>query len=181
MIVDLTQPRPESLIPWDNLLSLAELSHGTPPGNFVEIGVYKGGSAWVLYQIAMLQNRSLYLFDTFAGTPKEGPGQMIRAGQFSDTDMGIVQEWMPRAKIFKGRFPNTLKPEISDLSFVHVDCDLYGGCSAAIDNLWPRMVPGGIMAFDDWGFESIQVPVLEAFDNQVRFTKTKIPYVVKPL
>jgi O-methyltransferase len=167
-----------------NLLELSTLAGMSPKGNFLELGVYKGGSAWCLYQVSESQQRKLFLFDTFTGLPYEGPQQQLSAGAFSDTDRNTVQSWMPNAKIFPGVFPNTLfaTDEVKDLAFVHVDCDLLGGCTAALEKLWPLMVAGGIMAFDDWGFESIHKPVESRFGKEnIKFTPIKIPYVVKEL
>lgn len=180
MKIDLSKPRPPAQLPDANLISLAELASTTPPGAFLELGVYKGGSAWALNEIALAQKRELFLFDTFTGLPDEGPGQQMGAGAFSDTTLEQVQGWVPNAKIFKGLFPGTLKDEVKDLAFVHIDCDLLGGCTSALELLWPRMVGGGIMAFDDWGFSSIYNPVVNKFGlSNVHFTEVKIPYVIK--
>ena len=181
-MIDLKKDRPPSQLPEINLLELSTLAGMSPRGNFLELGVYQGGSAWCLYQVAQSQKRELFLFDTFTGLPQEGPTQQMAAGAFSNTNKDLVQGWMPNAKIFPGLFPNTLTSEVKDLAFVHVDCDLLGGCTAALERLWPLMVAGGIMAFDDWGFDSIQKPVVGRFGlEKVRFTPIKIPYVVKEL
>ncbi len=58
-----------SLLGAEQLAALATLARATPPGDFAEVGVYRGGSAQVLYEIAQEQNRTLHLFDTFTGTP----------------------------------------------------------------------------------------------------------------
>jgi hypothetical protein len=45
-----------------------------PPGDFVEVGVYKGGSAAVLAEVARARGRRLFLFDTFSGMPHSEQG-----------------------------------------------------------------------------------------------------------
>ncbi len=37
-------------------------------------------------------------------------------------------------------------------AFVHVDVDLYQPTRDAIDFFYPRLLPGGILLFDDYGF-----------------------------
>lgn len=177
-MIDLNQERPHSEIPQGHLESLAGLAENSPRGNFLELGVYKGGSAWVFGKIALEQNRKVFLFDTFEGLPENG---MIPKGRFNDTTVDEVQAAIPNAQIFKGLFPLTLTREVKDLSFVHIDCDLLAGCKTAIELLWPRMVEGGIMAFDDWTFPDIQGPVISKFGlENIKFTeKTNIAFLIK--
>ena len=37
------------------------------------------------------------------------------------------------------------------ISLLHIDCDLYKPTKAALDVLWPRVVRGGVVVFDDYG------------------------------
>ena len=37
------------------------------------------------------------------------------------------------------------------ISLMHVDCDLYQPTRVAIETLWPRVVRGGVVIFDDYG------------------------------
>ena len=67
-----------SLLSPEQLEDLAQLARSAPAGAFVEVGVYRGGSARVLCDIAQEQGRTLYLFDTFAGHPIRRPwGQRV--------------------------------------------------------------------------------------------------------
>jgi O-methyltransferase len=57
-----------------------------------------------------------------------------------------------RLTLVKGRVPETLAPhENRRWRFAHLDMDLYEPTRAAIEWLWPRMVPGGIIFFHDYG------------------------------
>ena len=49
--------RPKSRIEHDQLLALAALAETAPRGDFVEVGVYRGGSAWYLYAVCQRQHR----------------------------------------------------------------------------------------------------------------------------
>lgn len=177
-LIDWTKERPHSELPLEGLKSLATLAALTPPGNFAELGVFQGGSAWVLSELARSQGRKLHLFDTFTGLP-EASGS-FRLGQFSETSPEVVQHWCPEARLFVGLFPDSLTEETRDLAFAHIDCDLRSSCEAALERLWPLLVEGGVMAFDDWPIPGIQGPVREKFGDRVRFTEgVGIAYVVK--
>ena len=45
--------------------NLEQLHEDGTEGNFAELGVYKGNTAAILARYATIQNRKLYLFDTF--------------------------------------------------------------------------------------------------------------------
>ncbi len=176
-MLDLTKPRPKSQLPDENLKDLYNLYFSAPKGNAAEVGVYRGGSALALYQVAQMNGQKLFLFDTFQGF-KDIPDMGNWKDQFGDTSVAEVLGFMPQAKAFVGVFPDTLTDECTDLSFIHVDCDIYYSCEAAISKLWPRVKPGGIMAFDDFNFEDIKKSVTDNF-SAIRFSPNKIPYVIK--
>ena len=179
-MIDLRAARPPSQLPDVNLQSLYALSQSVPAGDFVEVGVYKGGSAWVLDQSAFTRdNCTLHLFDTFSGIPHKGELDSVNVGEFKDVDLDELRALIPSAEFYVGVFPNTLGEEPEQIAFAHIDCDQYDGCHAAITCLWPRIVPGGIMAFDDYPFAGIKKAIHDFFGDAVQFTKTNIPYVRK--
>ena len=51
-----------------------------------------------------------------------------------------------------GYFQDTLAPTVGDrtFSFVHLDCDLYQSYRDCLTFFWPRLVPGGIILFDEY-------------------------------
>lgn len=177
--LNLEVKRPTSRIPDTHLQDLYSLCIEAPTSDFAELGVYQGGSAWVLGEAAKQKGVKLHLFDTFNGftTPLVKPGEMF-AGTFADTSMRAVQDAIPEAKLYPGIFPDTMPADLKELGFIHVDCDIEYSCRQAIAKLWPLLVKGGIMAFDDWSFEGIYKPVLE-MDVQVNFTSNKIPFLIK--
>jgi hypothetical protein len=72
---------------------------------------------------------------------------------------------------------------------MHVDCDLYQPTRVAMETLWPRVVRGGVVIFDDYGirpWEGESAAVDEYFAEQSvtlrRFDWAMSPgaYVVKP-
>lgn len=164
-------------VPKCNLLDMSELLVKTPKdGAIVELGVYKGGSAYFFSKVA--EGRAILLFDTFTGIPFRDAGDVFSVGDFGDTSAEAVQELIPEAKIYKGVFPRTMPEDMPGISFAHIDCDQGQSCRDAIKYFWPHVMRGGVMAFDDYNFEVIKSAIHDAFPV-VEFTKNNVPYVVK--
>jgi hypothetical protein len=101
---------PNSLVGPTAIEDLCAIASSGPEGCFVELGVYKGGSAWHLAQVARDQGRKLYLYDTFCGIPFKAPIDHHAPGDFGDTSVEEVREAIPDAIICEGVFPQTLVP-----------------------------------------------------------------------
>lgn len=130
---------------------LVKIASTAPPGDFAEIGVYRGGSAWRLDKVCRLQSRTLHLFDTFEGMPHQNPNlDVLPVGWFSGYSKDHIEATLPDAKIYKGVYPDTLPNDLDNIAFVHIDCDQYESVKASIQTMIDRLVPGGIMYFDDY-------------------------------
>ncbi len=125
-------------------------------GDIAEVGVYKGGSAKLL--AITFSDKTVHLFDTFVGHPstynREIDGKYHWMGRFNDVSLQEVKEYLKDYKnviIYKGIFPETAKP-IKDkvFCFVHVDCDIYQSVMDCCIFFYPRLVPNGVMLFDDY-------------------------------
>ncbi|HSO37329.1 MAG TPA: TylF/MycF/NovP-related O-methyltransferase [Labilithrix sp.] len=125
-------------------------------GMFAEVGVYRGGTAKLLAGIADRAGRELHLFDTFAGMPEtDRTRDLHTAGDFSDTSLAAVQSFLAAhrsPKFHQGEFPGTAT-SLADARFslVHVDADIASSVAACCEFFYPRLVPGGVMVFDDYG------------------------------
>lgn len=140
---------PRSLVGLRTILVMLLCAIDTPPGAYVEVGVYKGGTAWWLARLAEDQRRYLYLYDTFEGQPHAVEGlDKHPVGDFGDTDYDAVRNAIPYADVVKGVFPGSAV-EMGKIAFVHLDCDQYQSVKEAVLYLWPRMVAGGVIWFDD--------------------------------
>lgn len=148
---------PESLISGPDLEEMLFVASATPAGAFIEVGVYKGGSAWKLAELVRDQSRRLYLCDTFAGIPfsDHGMGDKHEVGEFGDVWIEKLQlqfylagyqywvEWVI------GVFPGSWDLSETEFAFAHLDCDQYQSYKDSCEWLIPRMVPGGVIWFDD--------------------------------
>ena len=158
---------PTSVIDTGSLLRMAELARRAPEGCFCEVGVYRGGSAWYLAEIARERSVKLHLFDTFTGIPYAAPDDSNHVGEFGDTTADEVQAAIPDAILHVGVFPSTMPWFIGDIAFVHCDCDQYESVRAVIDTFWPKMVVGGIIVFDDENTVGGKRAIAETFGGKV--------------
>lgn len=133
-------------------------------GDLVECGVWRGGSAilfsHLVHQAVVPAHRRLYLFDTFGGMPTTNPehDNYYKGGEFADTSLEAVRDRLPhrqRVEFRKGFIPQTFEG-LEDLrvAFAHVDVDIHDSVAACCAFLYPRLIPGGIMVFDDYAWST---------------------------
>jgi O-methyltransferase len=140
-----------------NLYCLAQNATRRCHGDVAECGVYKGGTAKLLAEI--VQDRPLYLFDTFTGMPETDPTKDLhKAGDFADTSLDSVRQYLAahaNVQCVPGLIPHSLTL-VKDrrFSFVHIDMDIYTSIRSACEFFYERMQPGGVLLFDDYGYPS---------------------------
>lgn len=158
-----------TLLAPDVLNELIETARAAPPGDLVEVGVYQGGSAAGLVEVAREQGRRLFLFDTFRGMPHGNPAiDRHEPGEFADTSLEAVQAAIPEAICVPGVFPESLPAGVGPIGLAHVDCDQYESVRACCAALAPLMAPGGVMVFDDYDvLPGARLAVDEAFAGRV--------------
>jgi len=127
------------------------------PGDFAEVGVFRGNSAATLAHFAARHDRHLYLFDTFSGFDARDlrDGDEHRSAQFQDTSLDAVRRLVgneTHTTYVQGYFPESLTPaaERATYAVVHVDCDLYAPTKAALEFFYPRMPRGAILFLHDY-------------------------------
>jgi hypothetical protein len=125
-------------------------------GDVAELGVYKGSTAFVLAQHARRIGSTAYLLDTFEGFPAEDliGSDADKPLEFADTSLVTVKMLVGEANVvyLPGYFPETASriPEKARFSLVHIDCDLYNPCRAALNYFYPRLVSGAFMVIHDY-------------------------------
>lgn len=127
------------------------------PGDVAEVGVYKGGTAMLLSRTFAATGKDVHLFDTFLGMPPTDPEKDLhRAGDFSDTSLDAVKDYLSEfdnVKFYPGRFPDTAAGlRDNRFAMTHIDVDIYQSVNDCMEFFYPRLAPGGIMVFDDYGF-----------------------------
>lgn len=131
-------------------------------GSLIEIGVWRGGSGAVIARSAQLAGITapVYLCDTFTGVVKAGAADSFyRGGEHRDTDQQRVESLLRRlnladVRILSGVFPEATADAIAheQFRFCHIDVDVYESARAIFEWVWPRLVVGGAVVYDDYGF-----------------------------
>jgi O-methyltransferase len=131
---------------------------------FIEIGVWRGGTAAVIAEKLSLKksNATLYLADTFKGVVKAtNKDAVYSGGEHADTTIdtvkGLLKDGYSNIKILEGIFPDDtahLIPADQQFGFCHIDVDVYQSAKDIVDWIWDKMIPGGIIVFDDYGFST---------------------------
>jgi hypothetical protein len=128
----------------------------------VEVGVYKGGTSYFVASLAEKLDMQIHhhCFDTFEGHAAEDINKTIEIGHkptnFNDTSFDSVTEYLKRftnVEIYKGRIQDTARA-IQDvpMHFVHLDMDIYEPTIFALKFFDERMIKGGVILLDDYGF-----------------------------
>ncbi len=154
--------REHTLLSDERLQVLYQFASATAhlPGDAAEVGVYRGGTAYLLASLFSKQHRGLHLFDTFGGIPAIADSVDIhREGDFSDTSLSVVTEFLhefDNISFHPGVFPHSVTPEtdVARYCFVHVDADMYRSVLDSCAFFYPRLAQGGMILFDDYGFAS---------------------------
>lgn len=144
-------------------------------GDFIECGVNRGGisRAIVSYLGAKLQGRRFYLLDTFQGIPVSilSDREMRHNKYFKENYTECYQDVLntfrefPEVSVVRGLVPDTfIEVESEQFCFTHIDMNNAISEIAAAEYLWPRLVPGGFMLLDDYGWQ-INVDQRQAFDR----------------
>lgn len=155
------------------------------PGDFAECGVFKGASAFLLAKVILARapDKTLHLFDSFAGLSLPGPrdGTYWREGALA-ADLTEVVENLADVRgplqIHAGWIPERFSDvDAHVFALVHVDVDLYEPTLACLQFFAPRLVPGGMIVCDDYGFETCPGARL-AVDEYVQ--AHRLPFVHLP-
>lgn len=155
------------------------------PGDFVECGVYLGGSVLALSEFAAhhgIRDRGVHLFDTFDGFPQDlppekdykgDPSPLRRVPNFHETTRAVVGRSAYPQHLFhwiEGDVRETLPTHTPDrIAILRLDTDDYTSTRAELEWLYPRLVPGGVLILDDYGyFEGARRATEEFFADKPR-------------
>jgi len=146
-----------------SLYSLVRMQTNVP-GNVVEIGMYRGGSAGIICHLK--GDKKFYGFDTFEGLPSLGKGdeKWFRENQFRarQDDVAAYLAQFQGVTLTKGQFPDS--GSILDgerLSFVNVDVDLYKGMIDSLNFLWEKLNHRGLILIHDSHLGGVKKAVSE--------------------
>ncbi|GIE32654.1 hypothetical protein Ait01nite_056990 [Actinoplanes italicus] len=148
------------------------------PGDIVECGVWRGGSMLAIAK-TLIENgdtgRELHLYDTFEGMSEptehdkrhdgKPAADMLAASDktagvwayasFEDVQATMAESAYPAERIhyYKGKVEDTIPGDIpAQISILRLDTDWYESTRHELEHLWPRLVPGGVLLLDDYGW-----------------------------
>ena len=154
------------------------------PGDFVECGVNTGAysRAVIEYIDFPRLNKTFYLLDTYEGliasqiTEKEyqaGVGAYLH--NYKNVYEQVLETFKPfRVKIIKGAVPATLDQcDAKEICYLSIDMNVKEPEIAAANFFWDKIVKGGVMILDDYGF-SKHIEQKKAFDEFAKEKKVNI-------
>jgi rfaE bifunctional protein nucleotidyltransferase chain/domain len=146
---------PYSVNPFDKLKLMADefLSVKDLPGEVADLGTCRGGTGVVLRKLA--PDKVLFLFDTWAGNPYDDELCHHKRGEWQADINGCkeVIGKVGKTAYCDGIFPHTVNGmECAKFCFVYIDMDTYQATRDALQFFWERMVPGGKIVVDDYGW-----------------------------
>ncbi len=129
-------------------------------GDLVELGVFRGHTTLFVAEYLDFHEwpRRWWLYDTFDGIPEDqlDPGwaesnASAYRGTFSYEEVAKRFSHIPNIDVIKGRVPEILSERCPErISFIHMDLNNAAAEVQALDFLFDRLVPGGIIVFDDY-------------------------------
>lgn len=168
------------------------------PGDIVECGVWKGGSAMIsALKLMQMQDteRKIYLYDTYegmseptekdvnyCGRPAQEKWELMKDPQRNNWCYASVEE--VRKNVFSTGYPENnfifVKGKVEDtipakkpssISILRLDTDWYESTYHELVHLFPLLSPGGVIIIDDYGHWS---GAREATDKYFRENNIRI-------
>lgn len=148
-------------------------------GDVVECGVWRGGSS-MLAALTLLQlgdqERRLHLYDTFEGMSEPTEHDVSVGGlrvaddwqaisshrddpvvayaSLEEVRRNMASTGFPAARIdyVQGKVEETIPGHAPErIALLRLDTDWYESTKHELEQLWPRLVPGGVLIIDDYG------------------------------
>lgn len=149
---------------------------GGVPGDLVETGVWRGGTVILMRAVMAAYgstDRTVWGFDSFAGLPEpdtdrfpmdvalqleRGTKKGLMRGMLSVSKEQVERNFEryglldDRVRIVEGWFSETLPAASMDqIAVLRLDGDLYQSTLDGLNNLEPKVAPGGFIIVDDYG------------------------------
>jgi O-methyltransferase len=162
------------------LWSLVAQSGKLAPGGYLEVGVWRGGTGLLIADALrhFQLEGEVYLADTFSGVVKAGEHDTLYVGgEHADTSEDLVRQLLASnghaaVRILRGVFPEDTGHLVEGaLRMLHLDVDVYQSAKDIVEWSFGRIVTGGIIVFDDYGFSTCSgiTKLCEEYETDDRF------------
>lgn len=131
-------------------------------GDFVELGVFKGHTTLFAAEYIGFTEwpRRWLLFDTFEGIPAdqldpdwEAANKDAYVGTYSFEEVRDRFAGYPNIEVIQGRVPDVLEGRVPDrIAFLHLDLNNTTAEIGALEALYDRIIPGGVIILDDYAW-----------------------------
>ena len=172
-------------------------------GDFVECGVFKGGSAMMMAFSLLHFNdtsRKIYLYDTFEGmseptahdvdligeTAKSllARGEAVCYSPIEEVKQNFEKTNFPTNQVFftKGKVEETIPKTLpSKVALLRLDTDWYESTYHELTHLYPILEKNGVLIIDDYGhWEGARKAVDQYFkENNINLLLNRIDYTVR--
>lgn len=176
----------------------------TVEGRIVECGVGPGRSIFAFGMITqhLARPRQIVGFDTFEGMPPptadDGAGNVHKEGWWRHSEANVLELLAfngldpaftaEHVSFVRGPLQETLPTYDGDpIALLHLDVDFYASYKVALSELWPFVVPNGIVAFDEYRSDAWPgaTKAIDEFLGDQNLAPVKSPfldrwYVIKP-
>lgn len=157
-------------------------------GEAAELGVFRGTFSRLINE--KLNNKTLYLFDTFESFDKvEFKGEVDKGRcpdnfyeGFLTTSEKKVLSQMPypeKCVIKKGYFPDSLGENLKDMvyAFVSIDVDFEISILAGMRYFYPRLASGGVIFVHDYNNRFLEgvKQAIKSFEEEMGLCLRKVP------
>jgi O-methyltransferase len=129
------------------------------PGDFVECGVWRGFCSGVIADYLEFDRvpKQYYLYDTYDGIPPGYDTEGHDAPALHEPGLyeSVVGRFarFPNVRVVRGIVPDSFAQAVPDkIAFLHIDMNSSKSEIAALEVLFDRVSPGGIVVFDDYGW-----------------------------
>lgn len=176
------------------------------PGDFVECGVWKGGSSAAIASTLIhldVTDRSLWMYDTFEGMSPPTHSDVDFQGHTADqllqqqdvaqsasvwcrspleevkSTMSATGYPLSKIQFVQGRVEETLPQQSPEkVALLRLDTDWYESTRCELETLFPRLTAGGVLIVDDYGhWQGCRKAVDEYFvANNVTMLLNRIDY-----
>ncbi len=145
----------QSIIWRTHVLSWAAAGGLNLEGDFVECACYKGTSAKILCEYLDFNKtgKHYYLYDLFQH--EQGMDHHAMPDHGSSLYDYVRQRFVeyPNVHVIKGAVPDILQTVAPEkIAFMHLDINSAAAEIGALEMLFDRIVPGGILILDDYGW-----------------------------
>ena len=171
------------------------------PGCLIECGVFKGASLlrFVALRDLLMNDEAMPIlgFDTFGSFPKTtfAPDAAFRddfTTQAGAESIGVDQlETLLALKnakavsLIPGDINVTVPQYVADhpelrIALIHLDTDIFEPAKTVLEHLYPLLVPGGVLALDDFGSFPGETAAVEEYFAGMPLGLRRFPFSASP-